>query len=120
MAMTAVADIKVPPLPVLAGERVVAVGHAGHVRLLDAATGQIIWERALAREAGASACDGQPVAVGILDEIVLAGSMGHVFALKIDDGTVLWHAAQPARGAGETSIAASAGSVGDYVARLES
>lgn len=120
MAMTAVGDIKVPPLPVLAGERVVAVGHAGHVRLLDAATGHLIWERALAREAGASACDGQPVAVGILDEIVLAGCAGHVFALKMEDGAVLWHAVHQARGAGETSLAASAGSGSDYVARLES
>lgn len=120
MAMTATSEIKVPFMPALAGERVIAVGHAGHVRLLDAMTGRLLWDRALAEHADASACDGQPVSVGIADEIVLAGSMGHVFALKIEDGSVLWHAVQRARGAGETSIAIGGNSAGDYVSRLES
>lgn len=119
MAMTAVDEIKVPLAPALAGERVVAVGHAGHVHLLDATTGRTLWTRALAEQAGASGCEGQPVSVGIADDVVLAGSMGHVFALNVEDGSVLWHAEQRARGAGETSLAVG-GSVGDYVARLES
>lgn len=119
MAMTAVADIKVPLGPALAGDRVVAVGHAGHVSVLDAVTGRRLWTRSLADQASASACDGQPVSVAIADEIVLAGSAGHVFALGLEDGAVLWHAEQRARGAGETSLAVG-GSVGDYVARLGS
>jgi outer membrane protein assembly factor BamB len=119
MAMTAVSDIKVPLGPALAGERVVAVGHAGAVCLIDLVTGRTLWTRALAKEAGASACDGQPVSVGIADEIVLAGSMGHVFALRLEDGSVQWHVEQRARGAGETSLAVG-GAFGDYVARLES
>lgn len=119
MAMTEVAEIKVPLAPALAGDTVVAVGHAGHVHLLDSATGRLIWTQTLADKSGASACDGQPVSVSIADEVVLAGSMGHVFALKLEDGAVLWHAAQRGRGAGDTSLAVG-GSVGDYVARLES
>lgn len=120
MAMTAVGDIKVPLAPALAGDRVVAVGHAGHVHVMDVATGRTLWTRSLAEKTGASACDGQPVSVRVVDETVLAGCMGHVFALKIEDGSVLWHVAHRARGAGETSLAAGGESVGDYVARLES
>lgn len=119
MAMTAVADIKVPLPLALAGNPVVAVGHAGHVNLLDATTGRALWKQSLADVAGASACEGQPVSVGIADDIVLAGSMGHVFALNLEDGSVLWHTEQRGRGAGETSLAVG-GPVGDYVARLES
>ncbi len=117
MVMTGVSDIKVPLGPALAGGRVVAVGHAGHVHALDATTGRILWTQALAAHSGASACEGQPVSVCIADEIVLAGSMGHVFALRLDDGAVMWRAEQRARGAGETSVAVG-GSVGDYVARI--
>ncbi len=82
-------------------------------------TGRTLWTRALAAEAGASACDGQPVSVSIIDETVLAGSTGHVFALGLDDGAVLWHTAHRARGSGETSLAIGTPG-GDYVARLES
>jgi outer membrane protein assembly factor BamB len=117
MAMTAVSDVKVPISAALAGERVVAVGHAGYVHLLDVATGRIIWKQSLAQAAGASACEGQPVSIAIMDETVLAGSMGHVFALAIDDGSILWHVDQRTRGAGETSLAIG-GPVEDYVASL--
>lgn len=119
MAMTGVGDIKVPLAPALAGDSVVAVGHAGNVHLLDGATGRLVWTQSLAEKSGASACDGQPVSVTIADDIVLAGCMGHVFALKLEDGSTLWHSAQRGRGAGETSLAVG-GAVGDYVARLES
>jgi outer membrane protein assembly factor BamB len=119
MAMAGVADIKVPLSPALAGDSVIAVGHAGRVHLLDGATGRLIWTQVLAEKHGASACDGQAVSVSIADDIVLAGSMGHVFALKLEDGSVLWHAEHRGRGTGETTLAVG-GSVGDYVARLES
>jgi outer membrane protein assembly factor BamB len=119
MAMTGIGDIKVPRVPMLAGERVVAVGHAGLVHLLDLDSGQTIWTQALGRQAGASACDGQPVCVTISDEIVIAGSVGHVFALKLEDGSVLWHTEHRGRGAGDTSLAVG-GPGGDYVARLGS
>jgi outer membrane protein assembly factor BamB len=117
--MTGIGEIKVPRVPVLAGERVVAVGHAGQVHLLDLDTGQTIWTQGLAKQTGASACEGQPVSVTIADEMVIAGSAGHVFALKLDDGAVVWHVEQRARGAGETNLAVG-GPGGDYVARLES
>jgi outer membrane protein assembly factor BamB len=117
MAMPDIGDLKVPRLPLLGSDRVVAVGHAGHVHLLDLDTGRTIWTRALAAEKGASACEGQPVSVGLVDEIVLAGSMGHVFALSCETGAVLWHAEHRARGSGETSLAAGSSS-GDYVSDL--
>ena len=119
MAMPGVADIKVPLAPALPDDSVVAVGHAGHVHLLDGATGRLIWTQTLADKSGASACEGQPVTVTISDDTVLTGCNGHVFALKLADGSVLWHAAQRGRGSSETSLAVG-GSVGDYVARLES
>lgn len=119
MTVTDIGDIEVPRMPVAATERIVAVGHAGRVHLLDMDTGRTLWTRALASEAGASACDGQPVSVGVMDDIVLAGSMGHIFALGLDDGAVLWHVNHHARGSGETSLAFGAPG-GEYVARLES
>lgn len=118
MTITDIGDIEMPRIPVASAERIVAVGHAGHVHLIDMNTGRTLWTRALASEAGASACEGKPVSVGIMDDIVLAGSMGHVFGLGLDDGTVLWHADHRARGDGETSLAFGAPG-GDYVARLE-
>jgi outer membrane protein assembly factor BamB len=119
MAMTDIGNIEVPRMPVMAGERVVAVGHAGQVHLLDLDTGKTLWTFKLTSEKSASACDGQPVAVSVADEIVLAASMGHVFALRLDDGTMMWHAQHPARGSGEMSLAVGAPG-GDYVTRLES
>lgn len=117
--MANIADVSTPISPALAGERVVAVGHAGHVHLLDTATGRTIWSQALAAASGASACDGQPVSVAIVDATVLAGSMGHVFALRLEDGSILWHADHRGRGGGETSLAIG-WPVEDYVASLES
>ncbi len=117
--MANIADVSTPISPALAGERVVAVGHAGHVHLLDSATGRTIWSQALAAASGASACDGQPVSVTIVDATVLAGSMGHVFALRLEDGSILWHADHRGRGGGETSLAIG-WPVEDYVASLES
>src|SRR5690349_14747757 len=119
MAMTDIGDIEVPRMPVMAGERVVAVGHAGHVHLLDLDTGRTVWTFKLASEKSASACDGQPVTVSVADEVVLAASMGHVFALRLDDGTMTWHVEHRARGSGETSLAFGTPG-GDYVTRLES
>jgi outer membrane protein assembly factor BamB len=117
--MANIADVSMPISPALAGERVVAVGHAGHVHLLDIATGRSIWSQALAAAAGASGCDGQPVSVMIVDATVLAGSMGHVFALRLEDGSIIWRADHRGRGEGETSLAAG-WPVEDYVASLGS
>jgi outer membrane protein assembly factor BamB len=119
MVMTDIEGLKVPRMPLIESEQVVAVGHAGHVHLLDIKTGQVLWTRALAAEPGASACEGQPVTISIADGIVVAAAMGHVFAIRRDDGIVMWHTEQRARGAGETSLAVSAPTA-DYVARLES
>ena len=119
MAITDIGEIEVPRMPVMAGERVVAVGHAGHVHLLDLERGHTLWTFKLSSEKSASACEGQPVTVGVADEIVLAASMGHVFALRLDDGTLMWHTEHRVRGSGETSLAV--GTPGsDYVTRLES
>jgi outer membrane protein assembly factor BamB len=115
--MTAVSDIEIPFARTFSGNTV-AVGHAGHVHLLEASTGRRLWTQALGALAGASACEGQPVSVAICDAVVLAGSMGNVFALRIEDGSLLWRMEQRARGAGETSLAVG-GSSGDYVTRLE-
>jgi len=90
------------------GARVVAVGHAGRVHLLDLETGKAHWTCDLALEKGASACHGQPVSVRISDHTVIAGSMGYVFAIRIDNGTVAWRLAEPSRGAGETSLSLGA------------
>jgi outer membrane protein assembly factor BamB len=117
--MANIADVSMPISPALAGERVVAVGHAGHVHLLDIATGRSIWSQALAAAAGASGCDGQPVSVMIVDATVLAGSTGHVFALRLEDGSIIWHADHRGRGEGETSLAVD-WPVEDYVASLGS
>lgn len=86
-------------------EPVVAVGHAGHITLLLIESGQTLWTCALADNAGASACAGQPVTVGIVGNMVLAGSMGHVFAFQLETGHVLWHKDHRARGSGETQFA---------------
>lgn len=119
MVMTGMSEIKMPMGAAIAGERVLATGHAGHVHLMDLATGRALWEVALFRLAGASACEGQAVSVQMADDIVVAGSMGHVFALRIDDGSVVWRAEVRGRGAGETSLCVG-GAASDYVSRLES
>jgi outer membrane protein assembly factor BamB len=84
---------------------VVAVGHAGSVLLIEAATGRVLWERQLADVPGGSACAGEPVSVRLVNAAVIAGAMGHVFALALEDGSVLWHVARRGRGAGATSLA---------------
>jgi outer membrane protein assembly factor BamB len=84
----------------------VAVGHAGRVMLIETATGRLLWETVLAETPGASACDGEPVAVRLTETSVIAGTMGHVFALALEDGSLLWHIDRRSRGAGETSLAA--------------
>ncbi len=83
----------------------VAVGHAGVVLLLEAATGRLLWERALAELPAGLPCEGQPVSVRIVADTVIAASMGHVFAFAIDEGTLLWQLNRRGRGAGETSLA---------------
>ena|SRR3990172_1139099 len=88
----------------LGAQGVVAVGHAGHVLLLEAATGRVIWERSLAGMGGATACTGQPVSVAMAGGLVLAGCMGHVFALAIADGLLEWQVDCRGRGVGETSL----------------
>jgi outer membrane protein assembly factor BamB len=119
MAMTDIGGIEVPRMPVMAGERVVAVGHAGQVHLLDLERGNTLWTFKLYSEKSASSCEGQPVTVSVADEIVLAACMGHVFALRLDDGTLTWHTELRARGSGETTLAVGTPG-GDYVTRLES
>jgi outer membrane protein assembly factor BamB len=73
--------------------------------LIETATGRLLWEAVLAETPGASACDGEPVAVRLTDTCVVAGTMGHVFALALEDGSVLWHIDRRSRGAGATSLA---------------
>ena len=84
---------------------IVAAGHAGRVMLIETATGRLLWEKVLAEVPGASACDGEPVAVRLTDTCVLTGTMGHVFALALEDGSLLWHIDRRSRGAGATSLA---------------
>jgi len=84
---------------------VVAVGHAGAVLLLEAASGHPVWERVLSELPAGQPCDGQPVAVRIVSGTVIAASMGHVFAFAIEDGSLLWQVNRRGRGAGETSLA---------------
>jgi len=83
----------------------VAVGHAGAVLLLELATGRVVWERTLTEFPAGLPCEGQPVAVRLVDDTVIAACMGHVFALSIEDGTLIWQVNRRGRGAGETSLA---------------
>jgi hypothetical protein len=84
---------------------VVAVGHAGSVLLLEVTSGRIVWERALTELPAGQPCDGQPVAVRLVNETVVAACMGHVFALALEDGSLIWQINRRGRGAGETSLA---------------
>ena len=119
MVMTDFGEVEVPRMRVMAAEQVVAVGHAGHVYLLQLESGKTLWTYALCAEEGATGCQGQPVTVGILGEVVLAGSMGHVFAIRLENGELLWHRDHRSRGAGETNFAFGAPGT-DYVSILES
>ena len=83
----------------------VAVGHAGSVLLLAAATGRIVWERALSELPAGRACEGQPVTVRLIDSTVIAACMGQVFALSADDGSLRWQINRRGRGDGATSLA---------------
>ncbi len=83
----------------------VAVGHAGAVLLLEVATGRIVWEQALTQLPAGLPCEGQPVAVRLVDDTVIAACMGHVFALAVEDGSLVWQVNRRARGAGDTSLA---------------
>ncbi len=82
-----------------------ALGHAGAVTLIEAASGRLVWERALADMPAGLPCEGQPVSVRIVGETVVAASMGHVFAFAIEDGTLLWQVNRRGRGDGATSLA---------------
>lgn len=82
-----------------------ALGHAGVVTLIEAASGRLVWERALADMPAGLPCEGQPVSVRIVGETVVAASMGHVFAFAIEDGTLLWQVNRRGRGDGATSLA---------------
>lgn len=73
--------------------------------LIEAATGRLVWERALAELPAGLPCEGQPVSVRIVAEIVIAASMGHVFAFAMEDGSLLWQLNRRGRGADETSLA---------------
>jgi hypothetical protein len=84
---------------------VVAVGHAGSVLLLEVTSGRIVWERALTELPAGQPCDGQPVAVRLVNETVVAACMGHVFALALEDGSLIWQITRRGRGAGETTLA---------------
>jgi hypothetical protein len=83
----------------------IAVGHAGAVLLLEVESGRIVWERALADLPAGLPCEGQPVAVRLVEETVIAASMGHVFALRVEDGSLIWQVNRRGRGAGSTSLA---------------
>ena len=98
-------EVEVPRMDMINAEGVIAVGHAGHVYLVQLASGETLWTVALATLEGASGCEGQPVTVGIVGEIILAGSMGHVFAIRLKSGELLWHKEQRFRGSGETNFA---------------
>lgn len=82
-----------------------AVGHAGSVMLLEAATGRIVWERALREFPGGLPCEGQPVSVRVVNSTIIAAAMGHVFALAAEDGSLIWHVNRRGRGDGATSLA---------------
>jgi hypothetical protein len=73
--------------------------------LIEAVTGRLIWERVLAELPAGLPCEGQPVSVRIVAEIVIAACMGHVFAFAIEDGSPLWQLNRRGRGADETSLA---------------
>lgn len=81
------------------------MGHAGAVTLIEAETGRLVWERALAEFPAGLPCEGQAVSVRIVAETVVAACMGHVFAFAIEDGELLWQVNRRGRGAGETSLA---------------
>jgi outer membrane protein assembly factor BamB len=83
----------------------IAVGHAGLVMLLEAATGRIVWERALTSLPAGTPCEGQPVVVRLVNSTVIAACMGHVFALAAEDGSLLWQVNRRGRGDGTTSLA---------------
>ena len=83
----------------------VAVGHAGSVMLLEAATVLIVWERALTSLPAGTPCEGQPVVVRLVNSTVIAACMGHVFALATEDGSLLWQVNRRGRGDGTTSLA---------------
>jgi outer membrane protein assembly factor BamB len=119
MVMTDIGEFEVARMRGMAVEQVVAVGHAGHVYLLQLESGKTLWTYALFAEEGATGCEGQPVTVGIVGDVVLAGSMGHVFAIGLETGELLWHKDQNSRGAGETNFAFGAPGR-DYVSILES
>jgi outer membrane protein assembly factor BamB len=119
MIMTDSGEAEVPRMGVINAEQVVAVGHAGHVYLLQLKSGETLWTYSLSAAEGTSGCEGRPVSVGIVGEIVLAGSMGHVFAIRLEDGELLWHKDQRSRGSGETTFAFIAPTT-DYVSTLES
>lgn len=83
----------------------VAVGHAGSVTLLEAATGRIVWERALTELPAGLPCEGQPVTVRFVNSTVIAACMGHVFALAAEDGSLIWQLNRRGRGDNATSLA---------------
>jgi len=82
----------------------VAVGHAGSVMLLEVAGGRIVWERALTELPAGKPCEGQPVAVRLVDSTVIAACMGQVFALSAEDGSLRWQVNRRGRGDGATSL----------------
>ncbi len=83
----------------------IAVGHAGTVLLLEVGSGRIVWERALTDQPAGAPCEGQPVAVRLVNGTVVAACMGHVFAFDVEDGSLVWQVNRRARGDGVTSLA---------------
>ena len=83
----------------------IAVGHAGTVLLLEVGSGRIVWEKALADQPAGAPCEGQPVAVRLVNGTVVAACMGHVFAFATEDGSLIWQVNRRARGDGVTSLA---------------
>lgn len=84
---------------------VLAIGHAGSVLLVEAASGRVLWARSLTDLPAGAPCDGQPVEVEIVEELVIAACMGQVFALSLEDASLLWQVNRRGRGEGATSIA---------------
>jgi outer membrane protein assembly factor BamB len=111
-------DVEVLRMSMINAAEVVVVGHAGHIIVLQVASGETLWTFALSTVDGATPCEGQPVTVGIAGEIVLAGSMGHLFGIRLNDGELLWHKDRRSRGSGETNFA-FVGQTSDYVSLLE-
>ena len=74
------------------GDRLIAADLEGTVRALDAQTGEVLWEQALA--SGSTGVYAAPLAVD--DRILVADDQGHAVLLAAATGEVLWTRRLPA------------------------